>query len=55
MAAEIKNDLNVETVLVEGSRGIFDVRLDGQVVYSKAKSHKFPDPGEVSGLLRNKL
>lgn len=51
MAAEIRNALNVEPRLIEGSKGIFDVRTDGGVVYSKAKTGRFPEEGEVARLL----
>lgn len=52
MAAELEQDLGVKPELVEGSRGIFDVSVDGQLVYSKYDTHRFPDDGEVSRLLR---
>lgn len=54
MAAELKEALSVEPRLIEGSRGIFDVRVDGNVVYSKAQTHKFPDPGEVARLMQER-
>lgn len=38
-----------------GSRGIFDVRLDGEVVFSRHESRRFPLDGEVEGLLRERL
>lgn len=37
--------------LVEGTRGIFDVRVDGKTVYSKGQTHRFPNPGELKGLV----
>ena len=52
MAAELKEALGVDATLIEGSRGIFDVKVDGRLVYSKATTHKFPDSGEVSGLVQ---
>lgn len=47
MAAELKREYSVDTRLIEGSRGIFDVRVDGQVVYSKHQTQRFPQDGEV--------
>lgn len=35
-------------VLVKGDRGVFDVKVDGQLVYSKAKTGRFPMLGEVA-------
>lgn len=43
MAAELKVKMDVEAELVAGSGGVFDVIVDGQVVYSKQSSgNKFP-------------
>ena len=52
MAAELKNALSVSTKLIEGSKGIFDVKVDGKLVYSKDKTYKFPDKGEVASLIK---
>lgn len=38
--------------LVKGSGGVFDVVVDGAKVYSKSDTGRFPEPGEVVGLLR---
>lgn len=38
--------------LIKGSGGIFDVRVDGRLVYSKFETERFPEPGEVVTLLR---
>jgi selT/selW/selH-like putative selenoprotein len=35
--------------------GIFDVRLDGALVFSKKSVGRFPEPGEVEGTLAGKL
>jgi selT/selW/selH-like putative selenoprotein len=35
-----------------GTRGQFDVLLDGELVFSKHESGRFPEDGEVLGLLR---
>jgi len=52
VAAELKDALSVESRLIEGSKGIFDVKVDGKLMYSKHKTHKFPDKGEVARLLK---
>ena len=33
--------------LTTGSKGVFDVTVDGEVLYSKAASGRHADPGEV--------
>lgn len=47
MAEDLKNEFDAETDLVPGSNGIFDVILDNKTVFSKSKTRRFPDPGEV--------
>jgi selT/selW/selH-like putative selenoprotein len=42
----------VEAELIEGSRGVFDVRRDDALVYSKYETDRFPEDGEVSRLLQ---
>lgn len=36
--------------LVKGNRGVFDVHVDGQLVFSKHALHRFPDRGELAEL-----
>lgn len=36
-----------ETRLIHGSKGVFDVLVDGRLLYSKAKTGRHAQPGEV--------
>jgi selT/selW/selH-like putative selenoprotein len=36
-----------------GAKGQFDVSADGRLVYSKAETRRFPEPGEVLTALRS--
>jgi predicted Rdx family selenoprotein len=38
--------------LVTGSKGVFDVVVDGEMLYSKAETGRHADPGEVLELFR---
>jgi len=40
---------------VTGSGGIFDVHLDGDLVFEKAMLGRYPDADDVFPLLREKL
>jgi len=42
----------VEAKLLPGRGGIFDVIADGERVFCKHELGRFPEPGEVSGLLK---
>lgn len=52
MAAELKRALGLQPTLTAGQGGQFDVLVDGELVYSKAATQRFPDPDEVTGLLQ---
>ncbi len=41
--------------LVKGSGGVFDVVVDGNRVFSKHELGRFPEPGEVAGLLGKRI
>ena len=52
MAAELKESLGLEVTLNPGSGGVFEVSCDGEIVYTKADTGRFPKAGEVTGILR---
>ena len=37
-------------ILIEGGRGIFEIRAAGQLLFSKAKSGHFPTDAELAAL-----
>jgi selT/selW/selH-like putative selenoprotein len=41
--------------LVSASHGRFDISLDGELIFSKEASGRFPKPGEVAGHFEKKL
>jgi len=45
----------IETALIAGSGGVFEIELDGRQIFSKKQSGRFPDPGEVERLVREAL
>ena len=52
MAAELKDALDVESELIGGSGGVFEVTVDGKKVFSKKALGRFPEAGEVVGLIQ---
>ncbi|MCI5137724.1 MAG: hypothetical protein D3922_04750 [Candidatus Electrothrix sp. AR1] len=52
MEAALKKELGAEVELIPGSGGVFTVCADGKQVYSKHETGRFPDDGEIVGLLR---
>ena len=55
MAAEIERELGLESELVGGSGGIFEVRLDAAVVFSNHQAGGVPDPATVIEALRQAM
>jgi selT/selW/selH-like putative selenoprotein len=41
--------------LEKGSGGTFEVRLDGELLFSKHDVHRFPAPGEVEDEIARRL
>jgi len=40
-----------EVKLIRGSGGQFEIALDGKPIFSKKQLGRFPDPGEIVGLI----
>jgi selT/selW/selH-like putative selenoprotein len=53
VAAALENDLGLESDLVEGDDGVFDVAVDGDVVFSKKKHGGFISTPEIVEIVRN--
>ena len=47
----MRQALGVEARLIPGEGGIFEVIADGDIVYEKAKTGRFPEAGEVLKML----
>jgi len=50
---KFQHDINSLT-LITGSKGIFDIKINDKLIFSKKKLNRFPDTGEVSELLKKK-
>jgi predicted Rdx family selenoprotein len=47
---------SIETLeIVTGANGIFDVHVDGDLVFEKSMLGRYPDPDDVLPLVRDKL
>ena len=44
-----------DVTVVTGSKGVFDVEVDGEVIYSKHVTGRHAEPGEVLELFRGRL
>jgi selenoprotein W-related protein len=48
LAEEIKQEVGVDAQLIPGGGGVFDVKMDGTLIYSKKQTGRFPEPYEVT-------
>ena len=47
MAAELRKARNLEPSLIKGSGGVFEVMLDGRLIFSKKQLGRFPELNEL--------
>ena len=52
LAAELKESLGIELELIVGSKGIFDVVANEELIFSKYATKRFPLLGEVTETLK---
>ncbi len=44
-----------EVALLPGESGVFVVRLDGAVLFDRARSRRFPEPKELKQIIRDRI
>lgn len=47
MAADVEQKTGVRPLLKKGGKGVFDVTVDGKLIYSKHQTGRFPEHREV--------
>jgi len=52
LAAKLEQDLGAEVHLIASSGGVFEVVVDGTLVYSKKATGTFPDDGRLVASIR---
>jgi selenoprotein W-related protein len=52
LAAAISEKFGVEAELIKGKNGVFDVVVNGNLVFSKHQAGRFPQNEEILGKLR---
>ena len=54
LATELRESFQVAPTLVVGTQGIFDVKVDEELVFSKFVAKRFPFLGEITQILKNR-
>ena len=47
LSREIYKELGLKADLIEGETGSFDVYINGNLIFSKSKAKRFPEPEEI--------
>jgi predicted Rdx family selenoprotein len=55
LAASIEQRFNLKAQLVRGQDGVFDVHLNGELLFSKHAVGRFPEGGEVERAIQERL
>jgi selenoprotein W-related protein len=53
MAAEIKKEFGIEAQLISSGGGVYEVKLDDKLIFSKKKTGRFPELEEIFELIRS--
>lgn len=51
MSIEVEESGANKCELIGGGGGVFDVVVDGRLIFSKHEIGRFPEPGEIAGLI----
>jgi selenoprotein W-related protein len=54
LAARLKDALGVEAELIKSGGGVFEVTVDGDLVFSKKRTGRFPTEDEVLELIESR-
>jgi selT/selW/selH-like putative selenoprotein len=52
VSAEIAEALGRDVILHAEGKGIFDIEVDGHLVFSKYRVGRFPEPGEAARVIQ---
>ena len=52
MGDELKKKFGADVELIAGSGGVYDVTLDGRMIFSKARQGRFPEQGEIDHIIK---
>ena len=55
MAAAIKAECGADAELIGGAGGIFDVKVNGKLIFSKHEQGRFPENDEILDLMKKNV
>jgi selT/selW/selH-like putative selenoprotein len=54
LAADIQEEFGIKAKLIKGDNGVFDVKVDGELIFSKWEEGRFPVNPEILEILRKR-
>jgi len=54
LAEAVEAEFGVKPVLIKSGGGVFEVEVDGDLVFSKKKEFRFPQHQEIIDILKNR-
>ena len=55
LADELKSQFGYESELIKSEGGVFEIELNGKLLFSKASLGRFPEDGEVKKLVTEEV
>jgi len=52
LAEAIEKEIGIKSKLVRSRGGVFEVEVDGKLIFSKKKEYRFPQNDEIINLLK---
>jgi len=54
LSAELKSAFEANVVVERGHSGIYDISLDGELIFSKYSLGRFPEEGEIVEIIEER-
>jgi selenoprotein W-related protein len=54
LAEAVKKEYGIEPELIKSRGGVFEVEVDGDLVFSKKEEFRFPEKSEIISLLKSR-
>lgn len=58
MAEDLKKELGADALnieLIEGARSTFEITLDGELIFSRLQTGRFPEPDSIRDLIKGRI
>jgi selT/selW/selH-like putative selenoprotein len=53
LADAVKKEYDIEPQLIKSRGGVFEVEVDGNLIFSKKEEYRFPENSEIIELLKS--